>query len=79
MEFLKTFSLSRVETQGIELVEADIKMGMEEGKRSLIGKVYEDKRANFQGVKSSMMKLWRHKGLIKVFNLTQNTFYFCIC
>lgn len=47
LELLKTFSLSRVKTQGIELVDADIKIGVEESRRSLIGKVFRDKKAYF--------------------------------
>lgn len=64
--WLKAFSLSEVETQGTELLENDISIGIEEGSRSLIGKVSGDKRSNFLGMKRAMMKLWVYKGLSKV-------------
>lgn len=51
----KSFSLSTKETLGVELVEEDISIGMEKARRSLIGKVFGEKRANFVGLKSAMM------------------------
>lgn len=62
LEKLQTFSLALAEMQGIDLEDEDIKIRTEEGNRSLLGKVYKDKRANFVGVKSSMLKLWQHRG-----------------
>lgn len=76
VEKLKTFSLSTVETKGIQLEDGDVQIGVEEGHRSLIGKVYGDKKANFTGVKSSLMKLWQYRGLSKVVALSLNTFQF---
>lgn len=58
VEKLKNFSLSTVETEGIQLEEGDVKIGVEEGSRSLLGKVFGDKQANFIGVKISLLKLW---------------------
>lgn len=76
VEKLKSFSLSSVETGRIQLGEGDVKIGVEEGSRSLLGKVYGDKCANFIGVKSSLLKLWQHRGLCKVIALTHNIFQF---
>lgn len=53
-----------------------MKIGAEEGRRSLIRRVFEDKKANYLGVESSMLKLWQYRGLIKVVSFTQNTFQF---
>lgn len=55
LERLKTFSLSRDETTGVDLEEADVKTRMEEGNRSLLGIVFGDKRANFLGLKTAFM------------------------
>lgn len=62
LEKQQTFSLSLVEMQGIDLEDEDIKIRTEKGNRSLIGKVYRDKKANFVGAKSSILKLWQHRG-----------------
>lgn len=72
----KSFSLSTKETLGVELVEEDISIGMEEAWRSLIGKVFGEKRANFVGLRSAMMKFWHNGGLCKVVALDQNVFQF---
>lgn len=61
-ERLRSFSLSTKESKGVDLAEEDIKAGVEEGRRSLVGRVYGDKKANFLGIKSTFMKLWHHKG-----------------
>lgn len=76
LEKLQNFTLSGVETQGIDLDEGDVKIGMAEGNRSLIGKVYGEKRANFLGIKSSMLKLWQNRGISKVVALPQGLFQF---
>lgn len=76
VELLKNFSLSRIEHQDVELENTDVKIGAEEGRRSLIGRVFGDKKANYLGVKSSMLKLWQYKGLLKIVSLTHNTFQF---
>lgn len=56
------------------MADEDVKIGVEEGNRNLIGKVYGDKKANFLGVKSSLMKLWQQRGLSKVVSLEHNSF-----
>lgn len=73
---LQNFSLTASESNRVELLEKDVGIGIEEGHRSLIGKVFGEKRANFLGVKNTMMKLWQHKGLCKVVGLTQNVYQF---
>lgn len=54
----KTFSLSSLETEGVEFGDTDVNVGIEEGKRSLIGKIFGEKKANFLDVKSTVTKLW---------------------
>lgn len=53
---LKAFSLSVIKDKWVELLDADV-IGREEERRSLIGKVFGEKRSNFVGVKSAMTKL----------------------
>lgn len=55
-EILKTFSPSSLEKKGVELSEEDMCIRMEETGRSLIGMVFGEKRSDFVGVKSAMMK-----------------------
>lgn len=55
-EILKTFSPSSLEKKGVELGEEDVCIRLEEAGRSLIGKVFGEKRSDFMGVKSAMMK-----------------------
>lgn len=51
----KNFSLSTKETQGVDLLDKNISIGLEEGRRSLIGKIFGEKRINFIGVKNAIM------------------------
>lgn len=76
VERLKLFSLSEDETLGIDMKNDDIQVGVEEGMRNLIGRVFGDKRANFWGLRTTFMKLWQYKGLCKVIALGNNTFQF---
>lgn len=69
---LKTFSLSAKKTQRVDLLEEDISIGMKKWRRSLIGKIFREKRTNFLAVKNALMKLWQHKGLCKVISLAKN-------
>lgn len=76
MERLKTFSTSVKETNGVELDEEDVSVRMEEASRSIIGKIYGDKRANLVGVRSTMMKFLAYRVLCKMLALVQNVFQF---
>lgn len=60
----------------MELQDGDVSLGMEEAGRSLIGKVFGEKKANLVGVRSTMMKLWGSRGLCKVVSLDLNVFQF---
>lgn len=76
MARFNSFSLSEKEAEDVNLLEADMCIGLEEGNRSLIGKIFGEKKANFQGVKNAMMKLWQYRGLCRVVSLTQNVYQF---
>lgn len=54
---MAAFSLTQIEDLGVKLDTTNVTIGYEEGSRSLIGKVFGDKKANFLGVKNSLMKL----------------------
>lgn len=51
-------------------------MGIDEAKRSLIGKVFGEKRTNFIGMRNIKMKLWYHRVLCKVISLDLNVYQF---
>lgn len=72
----QAFELSSKEQDGVDLREGDVYLGMEEAKRSLIGKVFGDKKANLVGIRGTMLKLWGARGLHKVIPLDQNVFQF---
>lgn len=76
LDQLASFSLSQIEGTGVELVTKDVNIGLEEGNKSLLGRVFGEKKANLVGVKSSLMKIWQHRGLRKVVGLEPNTFQF---
>lgn len=76
LERLKLFLLSRSELRKVELDDEDVCLGLEEARRSLIGKVFREKKANLVGVRSTMMKLWQHRGLYKLTSLAHNVFQF---
>lgn len=46
---LNNFFLSSAETREVELSENDISIGIEEGMRSLICKIFGERRTNFCG------------------------------
>lgn len=77
MARLQSFSLSAKEKTGVELAEEDVFVDLNQAERSLIGKIFGDKRANLVvGVRNTMMKLWHNRGLCKVVALDQNVFQF---
>lgn len=54
---LQSFSLSSRETKGVELLAEDVSIGMDEAEKSLVGKVFSEKKANFVGMRNAMMKI----------------------
>lgn len=76
MARFNSFFLSEKEAEYVNLAEIDVCLGLEEGNRSLIGRIFGEKKANFIGVKNAMMKLWQHRGLCRVINLMQNVYQF---
>ncbi|CAI9098435.1 OLC1v1035079C1 [Oldenlandia corymbosa var. corymbosa] len=76
LEKFETLSLSSTEKERVVLGEDDTKRGREEGIRSLIGKIFGDKRMKFYGVKNAIEKSLRQKSLGRVDKLQSNTFQF---
>lgn len=74
MTRFQSFSLSTDETVGVELLEEDIFVGMEEVSRSLVGKIVGEKIVNIVGVRSTMMKLWGNRVPCKVLALDKNVY-----
>lgn len=57
MARFNSFSLSEKEAEDVNLAEIDVCQGLEDRNRSLIGRIFGEKKANFIGVKNAMMKL----------------------
>lgn len=55
---------------------ADVATSIEENRRSLLGKVYGDKRANFTGLKNMLSALWVGSGPVKVREMGINLYQF---
>lgn len=47
---------------------------MDEAERSLVGKIFGEKKANFVGMRNAMIKIWHHKGMRKVVSLELNVY-----
>lgn len=76
MERLRRFQLSTEEVVGIEIEEVDVVDSKEECSRSLVGKIYGDKRVNFVGLRNTMLVIWPTKEPFKVRELGVNLFQF---
>lgn len=76
LDRLKAFSLSAREKTGVELDVVDISVGLDEAERSLIGRIFGEKKANLVGIRNTMTKLWKNRGLKKVVALDQNVYQF---
>lgn len=65
-----------MKNQGVELIEEDVRVGLRKAERGLIGRIFGEKKANLVVVRSTMMKIWQHRGLYKVIALDQTIFQF---
>lgn len=74
MKRLRRFQLSIEKVVGIEIEEVDVKNSKEECSRSLVGKVYGDKRVNFVGLRNTIWVIWPTKEPFKVRELGVNLF-----
>lgn len=70
------FQLLEKEDEGIQLNKVDIAQSAEECNRSLLGKVWGKKAANFTGLKSTLNQLWCQNGDLKVIELGFNYYQF---
>lgn len=59
---LSKFQLIDQEDEGVVLGQNDIKDRQEEGVRSLLGKVWGSKMANYTGLKQTFTQLWCPSG-----------------
>lgn len=76
MERLRSFQLSTEEVVGVEIEEVDVVDSKEECNRSLVGKIYGEKRINFVGLRNTMTTIWPAKEPFKVRELGTNLFQF---
>ncbi|KAK6160117.1 hypothetical protein DH2020_003498 [Rehmannia glutinosa] len=73
---LKSFSLSIEEKDEILLEKKDIIKRKEESERSLIGKLYGEKRVNFVGFRSTVSAIWQTKERFTVREVGVNLYQF---
>lgn len=63
---LQKFQLVEEEVGEIELEEGDIEFSKGECGRSLVGKIYGDKKVNFAGLCNTMTTIWPTKEVFKI-------------
>ena len=73
---MRRFTLSNSERQGVWLEEEEFTKGVEECSLSLMGKVWGEKKANTNGVKSFAENMWLHPKNLKVTEIQTNLFQF---
>lgn len=66
---LSKFNLRDKEEEGIVLEMKVISWCKEEGKKSLLGKIWDSKVANYTSLKQTFSQLWRQSGDLKVVEL----------
>lgn len=71
-----SFKLKEPEDQGVVLCEGDVEKCKEECSRSIMGKIWGKKAANFTGLKSTLNRLWCHRGDLKVIEQGFNYYQF---
>lgn len=68
------FRLGVVEEEGVVLISSNIKKYRKDCERSLMGKIWGTRSANFTEVKNIFIPLWGQKGDIRVEELGTNFF-----
>lgn len=76
LQRLQTFKLRDVEAGGFQISSKDFKDCTEECSRSLIGKLYGEKNANFTGLKNMLSALWMGSGQVKGREMGVNLYQF---
>ncbi|CAA0817405.1 Unknown protein [Striga hermonthica] len=73
---LRKFKLSEKEEKGLEISNVDIEEGMKECQLSLLGKIYGEKKANYNGLKATLNNIWVTKNQFFIKNIGPNLFQF---
>lgn len=73
---VQSFHLLSAEENGFKLTEDDIQLSSEKCSRSLIGKLYGEKMANFTGLKNTLSLLWTSVQPFKIREMGLNLFQF---
>ncbi|KAK6148447.1 hypothetical protein DH2020_019359 [Rehmannia glutinosa] len=73
---LRSFSLSDSEKSELVIVESDISSSLEECQRSLFGRIFGSKRANFFGLKTTFSNIWPVSHSFSVKEIGFNFFQF---
>lgn len=73
---LQNFKLWEEEARGIQFEPGDIQISHEECRRSLIGKVFGSKAANFTGLRNTLNSIWETTKPFKISEFGNNLFQF---
>lgn len=76
LDSFSKFKLVGEEAKGVELDRKDVRKWEEECARSLLGKIWGVKLANFTGLQNTLRLLWRQEGEMKLVELGNNFFQF---
>lgn len=76
LQRFQNFKLKPDEESGLTLEFKDIQFSHEECERSLIGKIWGEKVANFSGLKNTLPAMWPFAGHVKVREMGVNLYQF---
>lgn len=76
MERLKHFNLAEEEVTSFKLEQEDVKISKDACARSLIEKIYEQKMANFTGLRNTLRAIWVTAKPFKICELGPNLYQF---
>ena len=76
MNRFSKFKLVEREEEGIVLEGNDVELRRADCERSLVEKVWGNKRVNFTGLKNTLSQLWSQRGELRVMELGHNFFHF---
>ncbi|KAK6128037.1 hypothetical protein DH2020_038201 [Rehmannia glutinosa] len=74
-KFMK-FVLSSEEKTGIALEESDVAFGIQECNKSLLGRIFGEKKASFTGIKNTMAIIWQTREAFSVREVGVDAFQF---
>lgn len=70
------FRLREEEDDGVILDQTDVRVSREECEKSIVGKLWGVKTANYSGIRNVFSQLWCQRGELKVVELDLNLFQF---